>query len=169
MKENISNEKQNEQSCKTDVSRSVLFDWFDGYVESLIGKKVLRQGDSYDNRYNNILITTCVCFSESKELIEKMDIHYHPYSLLSNTIKSNKEFDFYEIDKLRLKTGVDRLIKWRKEIIMDFEFSNFAESMDVYWHCFQSAKKLSKITKKYYFKIESEDIIKSFKGFIFSN
>ncbi len=149
-------------------SNSVLFEWFDNYIESKIGKKVLRKGgDVYDNRYNNVLITVCICYSDSKELIDKMEIYYHPYSLLSNVIKFNKDFTFYEIDKLRLQKGIDKLLNWKIEIISDFKFHNFADSMDIYWNCFKDNKRLSKITKNYYYKIDTNDIIRSNKGFIF--
>jgi len=156
--------KPETQSCQTSVMPSVLFDWFDNYLLSKIGKKVLRFGDVYDERFNNVLISICVCFSESKELIEKFDIHYHPHSILSNTLKTKKQVTFFEIDKLRLKKGIDKILNWQKEVFTDFEFYHFAESMQYYWCCFRFSKSISKITKKYYFPIEIERIIKSNKG-----
>lgn len=152
------------QCDKTAVMPSVLFDWFDEYLFFKIGKKVLRYGDAYDERFNNVLISICVCFSENKKLIKKFDIHYHPYSILSNTLKIKKQITFFEIDKLRLQKGIDKLLNWNKEIFTDFEFYHFAESMSNYWDCFNFSKSMSKITKKYYFPIESERVIKSNKG-----
>jgi hypothetical protein len=157
-------EKQNQQLSQTTVMPSVLFDWFDNYLISKIGKKVLRFGDIYDERFNNVLISICVCFSESKELIEKFDIHYHPYSILSNSLKTKKQVTFFEIDKLRLQKGIDKILNLNKDIFTDFEFCHFAESMHHYWDCFKFSILMSKITKKYYFPIEAERIIKSNKG-----
>jgi len=157
-------EPQNPQCVQTSVMPSVLYDWFDDYLFYKIGKKVLRFGDVYDERFNNVLISICVCFSESKELIEKFDIYYHPYSILSNSLKENKQIDFFEIDKLRLKKGIDKILNWQKEVFLDFEFYHFAESMQHYWSCFTLSREISKITKKYYFPIEVERIITSNKG-----
>ena len=159
-----SNTADNKALSQTGVMPSVLFNWFDDYILSKTGKKVLRYGDSYDERFNNVLISVCVCFSESKELIEKFEIHYHPYSIMSNSLKLKKQMDFFEIDKLRLKQGIDNMLIWNKDIFLEFEFYDFAESMKKYWDCFRAAKSLSKVSKKYYFPLEAEKIIKSNKG-----
>jgi hypothetical protein len=38
--------------------------------------------------------------------------------------------------------------------------------MHYYWDCFKFSNSMSKITKKYYFPIEAERVIKSNKGLI---
>lgn len=141
-----------------------LYIWFDTYIESKIGRKVLRHGDVYDDTFNSVIISVCICFSESEDLINKFGIHYHPYGIISNTLKKDKTFIFLEIDKLRLKKGIDKILNWQKEVFTEFEFYHLFDSMQNYWDVFKKYQKLSRLNRKYYFKIPAKEVIKSNKG-----